>query len=100
LTLNQAVCEVHATVRMAQRSIDLKDAELIALIGTEVEDGFFVRAKDYLKVETQLKKLLKRSARLIGKRLIVANGRIITAYHASRSHQRRLLRNAHECDLY
>jgi hypothetical protein len=37
----------HAAMRMAQRSIKLKDAELIALIGTEVADGYLVRDKDY-----------------------------------------------------
>jgi hypothetical protein len=37
----------HAAIRMAQRSIKFKDAQLIALIGTEVEDGYLVRVKDY-----------------------------------------------------
>jgi hypothetical protein len=32
----------HAAMRMAQRSIKLQDAELIALIGTQVEDGYLV----------------------------------------------------------
>ena len=89
----------HAAMRMAQRSIKLKDAELIALIGTEVEDGYLVRIKDYHVLETELKRLLGRLRRLVGKRLIVTDGRIVTAYHVSRSCQRRLLRNVHESDL-
>jgi hypothetical protein len=89
----------HATVRMAQRNIDLKDADLIVLIGTEIEGGYFVRFKDYQDVESQLKALLKRLKRIVGKRLIVVDGKIVTAYHASKKYQRRLLRNAHEHDL-
>jgi hypothetical protein len=63
----------HAAIRMAQRSITLRDADLIALIGTEVEDGYLVRAKDYQGIETELKRFLQRLRRMVGKRLIVAN---------------------------
>jgi hypothetical protein len=89
----------HAAVRMAQRSIKMKDPDLIALIGTEVDDGYLVLARDYLKIEKELKKFLERLRRVCGKRLVVANGQIVTAYHASRRYQRRLLRDAHERDL-
>jgi hypothetical protein len=89
----------HAAMRMAQRSIKFKDAELIALIGTEVEDEYLVRVKDYQEVETHLKRLLDRLRRIVGKRLVVADGRIVTGYHASTTTQRRLLRNAQASDL-
>jgi hypothetical protein len=89
----------HATVRMAQRSIKLTDADLIALIGTPVEDGYLVRAKDYQAVENDLKKLLQRLRRIVGKRIIVANGQVLTAYHASKKYHTRLLRNAYRSDL-
>jgi hypothetical protein len=89
----------HATMRMAQRSIKIEDSDLIELIGTEVDDGYLVRDQDYQQVEREIKKLLERVRRIRGKRLIVANGRIVTAYHASERCQRRLLRNAHERDL-
>ena len=89
----------HAAVRMAQRSIKIKDADLIALIGTEVDDGYLVLAKDCRRLENELKKLLERIRRICGKRLVVADGQIVTAYHASKSHHRRLLRKARERDL-
>ena len=89
----------HAAVRMAQRGISLTDAELITLIGTEIDDGYLVRAKDCQQIETELKKILKRVVRLRGKRLVTANGRIVTAFHASRRQERRSLRYAHECAL-
>jgi hypothetical protein len=89
----------HAAVRMAQRGIDSKDAELIVLVGTEVDGGYLVRTKDYQEVESALKALLDRLRRLVGKRLIVADGKIVTAYHASKNYQRHLLRSAQESDL-
>lgn len=82
----------HAAVRMAQRGIPLKDAELIQLIGSEVDDGYLVRDKDCQAVERLMKSLLQRVQHLKGKRLVIAEGRIITAYHAGPRQKRRLLR--------
>ena len=88
----------HAETRMAQRGVSIKDAELIALIGTEVADGFLVFAQD-CQIERELKGLIDRVRRLQGKRLVIANGRIVSAYQASRWKERRLLRSAQERDL-
>jgi hypothetical protein len=57
------------------------------------------RVKDYQEIETHLKRLLDRLRRVVGKRLIVVGGRVVTAYHASRTYQRRLLRDAYESAL-
>ena len=84
----------HGGVRMAQRGVGIKDAELIVQIGTEVEGGYLVLVKDYQEVERQVKEFLARCRRVVGKRLIIADGQIVTAYHASRRHRRRLLRCA------
>jgi hypothetical protein len=89
----------HAAVRMAQRGIDVRDAELITVIGTIVDDGYYVRNKDCDNVERILKNLLDRVRRIRGKRLVVASGQIVTAYHISKGCQRRLLRNAQERDI-
>jgi hypothetical protein len=89
----------HAALRMAQRGIAMKDAELIALVGTKIDDGYLVLSKDCQEVERELKGLLERVRRLRGKRLVIADGRIVTAYHSSRRQERRLLRHSYECDL-
>lgn len=89
----------HAAVRMSQRGIIPKDAELIVLIGSEIDDGYMVREKDYRLAESELKRLLQRIQRLIGKRLVVKNGQLVTAYHSSRIRQRRLLRSARAGNL-
>jgi hypothetical protein len=97
--MNTLMLTAHATARMAQRSIKLKDAELIALIGTQVDDGYLVLNNDYEEVERQVKHFLDRCRRVVGKRLIVANGHVVTAYHTSKRYQRRLLRNARKSNF-
>jgi hypothetical protein len=97
--MSTLILTAHAAMRIAQRSIPLKDAELIFLIGTEVDDGYLVREKDYQEVERQLKIFLERCWRMVGKRLVTAEGRIVTAYHPSKKHAQRLLRNAYDSDL-
>jgi hypothetical protein len=68
----------HAAVRMAQRGIMPKDSELIVLIGTEVSDGYLVREKDYQELEHALKRWLQGFRRVVGKRLVVSSGHIVT----------------------
>lgn len=98
--MNKLAITAHAAERMAQRGLNVKDSELIVLIGTEVDDGYLVRSKDYQEAERMLKELLKRLRRVVGKRLVIAEDRIVTAYHASEACQGRLLRNAHERDIH
>jgi uncharacterized protein YcbK (DUF882 family) len=88
----------HAAARMSQRGMMPNDAELIVLIGTEVDDGYLVREKDYREVEHRLKQLLKTFRRLVGKRLVVKNGQVVTAYRPSKINERRLLRAARDSD--
>ena len=52
----------HGAMRIAQRGI--RDVELIELIGTEVDDGILVRAKDCAAAERQIKSLQADVARL------------------------------------
>ena len=72
---------------------------MIALIGTEVEGGYLVRHKDCEDVQRALQYLSCSLRRVVGKRLVVATGQIITAYHATKSNQRHLLRQARESNL-
>lgn len=90
----------HAIERLAQRGMSASDVELIELIGSEVPDGYLVSAKDRQAVEHELRKLIQRIRRLEGKRVVVAEERIVTtAFHASRREERRLLRCAAERNL-
>jgi hypothetical protein len=83
-------------LRIAQRGIGANDIALAALIGTEVEGGFLVREKDFQALDRELKQLRDHAKRLVGKRLVIEAGRLVTAYHATRSKEQRLLRDARE----
>ena len=97
--MNTLALTQHAAIRAAQRGIAQSDMELIVLIGSEVEAGYFVREQDYLEVERVVKRFLLRLRRVVGKRVVLASGQIITTYHASKSHRRRLARRARESNL-
>jgi hypothetical protein len=83
----------HAATRMAQRGIANDDLDLIRWIGTEVEGGWLVREKDFQALGRNLKKLRDHARKLVGKRLVVQGDRVVTAYHADRGKERRLLRH-------
>lgn len=83
----------HGLARLTQRGIQLSDLELLILIGSDVEDGHLVLEKDYQAFERELKHVLHRARRLVGKRVVLADGRVITAYHAGRRKADRLVRS-------
>jgi hypothetical protein len=89
----------HAILRMSQRGIRLNDLELAELIGTQVEGGCLVRRKDVQAFERQLKKLGDQARHLSGKRIVSAGEAVVTAYHAYRAKERRLLRGADDRSL-
>jgi hypothetical protein len=73
----------HAVQRLAQRGFSASDVDLIMTIGSEVRDGFLVRRKDCEALEAGIKALISRIRKLEGKRVVIAEGRLVTAYHAS-----------------
>lgn len=83
----------HAETRMSQRSIHPADLDLILRFGIEVRDGVLVRKKDIQAVERMMREWLKRLKRIEGKRLVISDGCLVTAFHASRREQANLLRD-------
>ena len=84
----------HAVLRLAQRGIVPSDLDLIMAIGSEVEDGFLVLKKDVQVVEHALRAILKKLKKVEGKRLVIAEGHLVTAFHASDREQCKLTRRA------
>lgn len=82
----------HALQRMAQRNISASDIDLILAIGSEVEGGVLVRNKDCQALVNDLKNFIQRIQRLKGKRLVIGDGCVVTAYQANQSEEQRLLR--------
>jgi len=89
----------HGRMRCAQRGLSADELDLIMLIGSEVDDGYLVRDKDCQEVVRQLKNEIKRVQRVKGKRVVLVNGQIIAAFHATRSEMRRVLRRSEERGL-
>ncbi len=81
----------HAICRMGQRGISKTDIDLIKIIGTEVEGGYLVRKKDLQEAERELRRLQDQLHRLAGKRAVIADNCVVTAYHARPAKQRKLL---------
>ena len=106
---------VHAKTRMAQRGIANDDLELITgdvvhehgrvwVYNQGARDGgrgriYFVRNKDFQALDRQPKLLRDHARRLVGKRLVIEGNRVVTAYYAKRSKQRRLLCGAEDRPL-
>jgi hypothetical protein len=86
----------HGATRLSQRGIDGDDLALIEEIGTEVEGGYMVLNKNFQVYERKLLQLRERARRLVGKRVVIADNRLVTAYHAGRRKQRQLIRQAEE----
>jgi hypothetical protein len=93
--MNDLALTNHAVTRMAQRAILPSDLEIILAFGSEVEDGILVRQKDVECAENAIREILKRLQKLRGKRLVVSEGHLVTAYHATSREQHRLMRSRH-----
>lgn len=93
--MNDLSLTTHAVTRMAQRAILPSDLDIILAFGSEVEDGILVREKDIECAERALRNILKRLQKVRGKRLVMVDGSLVTAYHASDREQHRLMRSRH-----
>ncbi len=81
--MSEMTVSIHAVARMAQRAILPSDLDIILAFGSEVEGGILVRDKDVECAERALRNLLKRLQKVKGKRLVLSDGCLVTAYHAS-----------------
>lgn len=86
----------HAFMRLAQRGLSVSDSEMIVKFGAEVDDGFILLAKNCSELETELRAALQQVRRLRGKRIVLKDGHLITAYHAAKSTTRKLLQRSEE----
>ena len=89
----------HATTRLAQRAMSMAEAEMIVSFGTEVDGGYIFLQKDCEALECGLKAALQQVRHLRGKRVVLDNGRMVTAYRATTATTRKLLRFSEERQL-
>lgn len=74
----------HAQTRFSQRSLDPKDLTILLRVGSETHEGFMVLKRDYQAFERDVKRLLEKLKCLVGKRIIVENGRVVTGYKCTK----------------
>lgn len=86
----------HAAERLAQRALTIADAEMIVNFGTEVDGGYIFLKKDCVALEHELRRAVQQIQRLRGKRIVLEEGRLVTAYHATTATTQRLLKNGEE----
>ena len=86
----------HATERMAQRAISMGDIEIVTNFGTEVEGGYIFRRSDVAALVSELKTRILQIQRLAGQRVVQKNGKLVSAYHATNTKTRQLLKFGEE----
>lgn len=86
----------HAAVRCSQRGLSAHDLQLIELLGLEVPDGFLLCRRQAHRVADLLRGLAGRIETLAGARVVTEGGHVVTAYRASISKQKALLRHTYD----
>ena len=84
---------MHARTRFSKRGFCDEEACLVVLFGTEVEGGYLMLWRDVAVAELEMKRPLEQMHRLVGWRVIVDGGRVITAYRTRPRKERALLRD-------
>ena len=74
----------------------MTDAEMILKFGTEVDDGFIFLGKNCDDLESELKAAIQQVRHLRGKRIVLDDGHLVTAYHATKTTTRKLLHRSEE----
>ena len=84
----------HAKTRFSQRSISEHDLKLVMIMASEVDDGFMILNRDYKALESEVKRILQRAKRLVGKRFVIEGETVITAYHCNKGKTKTLLQHS------
>ena len=72
----------HGQVRLSQRGIREADLDLMLAHGTEIDrDRIILTTQDAARLIRNLKREVAKIERLTGKKFVVSDGRLVTAYH-------------------
>ncbi len=90
----------HAETRMQQRGIRKTDIPIILEYGTQIDDEtYFMRNRDAVhEIETR-KREIQTLSRLVNRKVVIRDGRVITAYPSNPSDQKRTLRRGRKKGL-
>ena len=92
--MNDVIATRHGETRMRQRGMRNGDADLILACGTQVEDEtWLLRERDVCRKIEALKREIRALERLKNHKVVVRDGRIVTAYLSRPSDLKRTLRH-------
>ena len=75
----------HGEIRMSQRGIRVTDLEILLTHGSEIgRDRIMLKKREAAILIQDLKKQIAHIERLKDKEIVVADGRLITAYHRTK----------------
>ena len=90
----------HAKTRMQQRGIRKADVSIILEYGTQIDDEtYFMRNRDAVREIETRKREIQTLSRLVNRKVVIRNGRVITAYSSNPADQKRTLRRGRQKGL-
>ena len=81
----------HASKRIQQRGLSDSDIDFILGLGSEVEGGYLLTRRDRVKIQHRAKWAIAKAQRLEGKRLVMEGETVVTAFHATKKQQKKLV---------
>ena len=90
----------HARTRMQQRGIRKADIPIILAYGTQIDDEtYFMRNRDAIREIETRKREIQALSRLVNRKVVIRDGRVITAYPSNPTDQKRTLRRGRKKGL-
>ena len=90
----------HAKTRMQQRGIRKSDISIILACGTQIDDEtYLMRNRDAIREIETRKREIQTLSRLANRKVVIRNGRVITAYPSNSADQKRTLRRGRQKGL-
>ena len=90
----------HAETRMQQRGIRKADIRIILAYGTQIDDEtYFMRNRDAAREIETRKREIQTLSRLVNRKVVIRDGRVITAYPSNPTDQKRTLRRGRQKGL-
>lgn len=98
--MNDLIYSQHARTRMQQRGIRKADIPIILACGTQIDDEtYFMRNRDAAREIETRKREIQTLSRLANRKVVIRDGRIITAYPSNPADQKRTLRRGRKKGL-
>ena len=98
--MSNLIYSQHAKTRMQQRGIRKSDIPIILACGTQIDDEtYLMRNRDANREIEIRKREIQTLSRLANRKVVIRDGRVITAYPSNSADQKRTLRRGRQKGL-